>query len=126
MEREFDKKWQLLPTAEEIEARARKCILICSNCAIKTDFSFITSGEVAQARGHRKRRREGSEGGRKRTVRRKRTTRPATLSDAQKFAMIEKLPTLKEPRMAEVIEIIRDGMPELRDVSLLLTLVPDQ
>ena len=40
--------------------------------------------------------------------------------------MIEKLPTLKEPRMAEVIEIIRDGMPELRDVSLLLNSVPDQ
>lgn len=93
---------------------------------IETKYSSFAPGEVAQARGHRKRRREGSEGGRKRTVRRKRTTRPATLSDAQKFTMIEKLPTLKEPRMAEVIEIIRDGMPELRDVSLLLTLVPDQ
>jgi hypothetical protein len=31
--------------------------------------------------------------------------------------MIEKLPTLKEPRMAEVIEVIREGMPELRDVG---------
>jgi hypothetical protein len=48
------------------------------------------------------------------------------LSDAQKFAMIEKLPTLEEPGMAEVIEIIREGMPELRDVSLLLTLGPDK
>lgn len=92
---------------------------------IKTEYSSVISGEAAHARGNRKRRREGSEG-RKRIVRRKRTTRPATLSDAQKFAMIERLPTLKEPRMEEVIEIIRDGMPELRDVSLLLTLVPDQ
>jgi hypothetical protein len=123
LEREFDKKWQLLPTAEEIEARART-YLICSNGVIETEYTSITSGEAAHARGHRKRRREGSEGGRKRTVRRKRTTRPATLSDAQKFAMIEKLPTLKEPRMAEVIEIIRDGMPELRDVSQLFDFGP--
>ena len=86
---------------------------------IETEYRSVTPGEAAHARGHRKRRREGSEGGRKRTVRRKRSTRPASLSDAQKFAMIEKLPTLKEPRMAEVIDIIRDGMPELRDVSLL-------
>jgi len=91
---------------------------------IETEYSFVTLGEAAHARGNRKRRREGSEGGRKRIVRRKRTIRPATLSDAQKFAMIERLPNLKEPRMEEVIEIIRDGMPELRDVSLLLTLVP--
>lgn len=86
---------------------------------IETEYSHVISGEAAHARGDRKRRREGSEGGRKRTVRRKRTTRPASLSEAQKFAMIEKLPTLKEPRMAEVIEIIREGMPELRDVGVL-------
>ena len=88
---------------------------------VRDGYPSLIPGEAAHARGHRKRRREGSVGGRKRAVRRKRTTHPASLSDAQKFAMIEKLLTLKEARMEEVIEIIREGMPELQDVSLLLT-----